>query len=71
MARPGNSTQIDGAGPVKFAIRRRTLRQIIGSGGGVAPSVAKLIGNTDGPSTGNAAVKNFAKKPDYRDYLRH
>ncbi len=68
MARPSSNTQT--SGPVKVAIRQRTLKQIVGSGGGVAPSVANLIGSTDVASSGNAAVKTIAKKRDYRDYLR-
>lgn len=70
MARTNADQQSGGSGPVKVVIRKKTLKQIVGSGGGVAPSVAKLIGDpVKGPEKG-AGPSTRASARDYRDYLR-
>lgn len=71
MARTNPNPRDGKSEPVKVSLRDGTLKQIVGSGGGLSPTVAKLIGKSaekaaeksSGPSTGASAR-------DYRDYLR-
>lgn len=70
MARTNTERQDSASGAVKVIIRRRTLKQIVGSGGGVAPTVAKLIGDTDKSPDKKAGPSTRASARDYRDYLR-
>jgi len=70
MARTSADQQNGGSGPVKVVIRKKTLKQIVGSGGGVAPSVAKLIGDPDKSPAKNTGPSTRASARDYRDYLR-
>jgi hypothetical protein len=67
-------TERDGQGtrgePIKVVIRKRTLRQVVGSGGGIAPSVAAAIGNTDKGTDRGEKARKPGKHGDYRDYLR-
>lgn len=70
MARTNSNSDGAAGNPVKVVIRKKTLKQIVGSGGGVAPSVAKLIGDPDKSEAKNSGPSTRAAVRDYRDYLR-
>lgn len=70
MARTNSNPDGAAGNPVKVVIRRKTLKQIVGSGGGVAPSVAKLIGDPVKEPQKGTGPSTRASARDYRDYLR-
>lgn len=71
MARTNPNPQDGKPEPVKVSLREGTLKQIVGSGGGVSPTVAKLIGKpADKAAEKSAGPNTNASARDYRDYLR-
>ncbi len=70
MTRTTGTTRESELGGLKVVLRTKTLKQIVGSGGGIAPTVAKLIGKSGDETSNQSGLKPVNPRTDYRNFLR-